>query len=129
MTNCVDLTTIKNLEECMYVIALEDYPDRWPNALAQIGESILSEDSQTCYASLCALRAIIKKYQNKLGKERKPLLEISETAFDILESQFEKYLKIFDEPAVLIMTVLTKIFYLSNYVVLFLCLYIFIFID
>lgn len=119
MTKCTDLTIMQNLEDCMHIIALEDYPHNWPNVLVQIGESLTSEDVQTCYASLCALKAIIKKYQSKIGKERKPLLEITEGAFGILEELYEKHIKIFDDSSVLIMTVLTKIFYFANYVVVF----------
>lgn len=101
----------------MHVIAIEDYPERWPNVLMQIGENLTSDNTQVCYASLCALKSIIRKYQSKIGKERKPLLEITENAFGILETLFEAHLKSFDEPSVLIMTVLTKIFYFVNYVV------------
>jgi hypothetical protein len=84
-----------------------------------VGENLTAESPQVWYASLCALKAIIKKYQSKIGKERKPLLEITENAFDILEGQFEKHLTNFDQSSVLIMTVLTKIFYYANYVVLY----------
>ena len=122
MTNCTDLTVIENLEECMHMIVLEDYPERWPDVLFQIGENLNSDNDQICYASLCALRAIIKKYQNKIGEERLPLVDITTAAFDILEKLFEKHIQIFNEWSVLIMTVLTKIFYLANYVVLLLWL-------
>lgn len=113
---------MENLEDCMHLIAQEDYPHNWPDVLFQIGENLTSDDDQTCYASLWALRAIIKKYQNKIGEERKPLVDITIAAFDILETLFEKHLQIFNEWSVLIMTVLTKIFYLANYVVLLLYL-------
>ena len=118
MTKCIDLTVMENLEECMHIIVLEDYPENWQNVLFQIGENLNSDDDQVWYASLCSLRAIIKKYQNKIGEERLPLVDITTAAFDILEKLFEKHLKTFNEWSVLIMTVLTKIFYLANYVVL-----------
>ena len=82
----------------------------------QIGQNLESEDPQIWYSSLWSLKAIIKKYQNKAGEERKQLNEITETAFTIMERLFEKYIKIFNEPSVMIMTVLTRIFYLANYV-------------
>jgi len=119
MTKCTDLTVMESLEDCMHIIAVEDYPENWPNVLVQVGENLTAESPQVWYASLCALKAIIKKYQSKIGKERKPLLEITENAFDILEGQFEKHLTNFDQSSVLIMTVLTKIFYYANYVVLY----------
>ena len=52
MTKCSDLTIIENLEECMHNIAVEDYPEYWPNVLVQIGENLNSDNSQICYASL-----------------------------------------------------------------------------
>ena len=118
MTLCTDLTIIQNLEDCMYVIAQEDYPQNWPDVLTQIGEKMQCEDSQVLYPTLCALRAIIRKYQSKLGVERKPLIDFTVYAFEILENQFEKHLQIFNDTSILIMTVLTKIFFLANYVVL-----------
>lgn len=117
MTKCTDLTVIKNLEDCMHIIALEDYPERWPDVLFQIGEYLSSDNNQCCYAALCSLKAIIRKYQSMLGKERKPLFTITENAFGILEDLFEKHLNNFDQSSVLIMNVLTKIFYFANYVV------------
>jgi hypothetical protein len=117
MTKCTDLTVIQSLEDCMHVIAVEDYPENWPNVLMQIGENLTSEDAQTCYASLCALKAIVKKYMNSLGRKREPLLEITTNAFELLEGLFSKHLEIFSQSSVLIMTILAKIFYYANYVV------------
>ena len=119
MSACTDLMIIENLEDCMNFIALEDYPERWDGVLEQIGANMVSEDLQVCYAALCSLRAIVKKYYMKIGGERKPLLEITENAFSILEGLFQKHLETFDDTSVIIMTVLTKIFYLANYVVLY----------
>jgi len=52
MTKCTDLTVMENLEDCMHLIAQEDYPHNWPDVLFQIGENLTSDDDQTCYASL-----------------------------------------------------------------------------
>jgi hypothetical protein len=121
MTRCSDIRIVKTLEECVHLIAVEDYPEEWPGVLEQIGENLESEDVQVCYSSLCALKAIIKKYQTKIGKYRAPLIEITKIAFEILERLFQKHLQIFDDSSVLIMTALTKIFLLANYVVVFNC--------
>lgn len=47
MTKCTDLTIMQNLEDCIHIIALEDYPHNWPNVLLQIGESLTADDVQT----------------------------------------------------------------------------------
>jgi len=80
---------------------------------------MIEDNIQVQYSSLCALKAIIKKYQNSLGQERAPLFEITRNAFDIIEPLFEKHLEIFDDTSVLILTAMTKIFFYSNYVVVF----------
>lgn len=121
MTRCSDLQIMKTLEECVHLIAVEDYPEQWPGVLVQIGENLTSEEVQVCYSSLCALKAIIKKYQTQIGQYRAPLIDITKSAFEILEGLFLKHLEIFDDSSVLIMTALTKIFYYSNYVVVFNC--------
>ena len=120
MTKCTDLAIMKSLDDWVHTIALEDYPHHWPGVLQQIGENIISDNVLVCYSSLCALKALVKKYQSELGRERANLLEITQNAFDILEPLFEKHLEIFDDSSILIWTVLTKIFYFANYVVVFL---------
>lgn len=117
MTKCTNLTVMKNLEDCIYSIAVDDYPGNWDCVLMQIGESMNSDDDQVCYASLCALRAIVSTFKLSLGQERKPLIEITQNAFGMLETLFQKHLEIFSTSSVLIMTVLTKIFFFANYVV------------
>lgn len=52
MTKCTDLAIIESLEDCMHLIAIEDYPHNWDNVLMQIGENLMSEEVQVCYASL-----------------------------------------------------------------------------
>ena len=42
MTKCTDLTVMENLEDCMHLIAQEDYPHNWPDVLFQIGENLTS---------------------------------------------------------------------------------------
>lgn len=119
MTQVTDLTIMDSLEECIHHIAYEDYPQEWPGVLEQVGERIVSDDAQVQYSSLLALKAIVRKYQNTLGAERSHLLDITRNCFEILENLFEKHLESFNSTSVLIMTVLTKIFFYSNYVVVF----------
>ncbi len=63
MTKCDDLTIIHHLEEVVYMIAKEEFPQNWGFAKDQIGELIVKQDEQVLYATLCALKGIVKKYK------------------------------------------------------------------
>jgi len=67
------------------------------------------------YGSLCALKGIVKRYKNVQGLERIHLHEIAEGAFPVIEEVLKNILNSTED--LMLMIVILKIFYLSNYVV------------
>ena len=113
-----DLKILHNLEDVVFMIADEEYPQNWGFVRDQIGEQIVSQNEQTLYAALCALKGIVKKYKTVVNLSRVHLNEICEKVYPLLEDIVQNIINSTDDKNLLLMIVIIKIFYLSNYVVI-----------
>eukprot|EP00181_Compsopogon_caeruleus_P001285 CAMPEP_0184690216 /NCGR_PEP_ID=MMETSP0312-20130426/31095_1 /TAXON_ID=31354 /ORGANISM="Compsopogon coeruleus, Strain SAG 36.94" /LENGTH=1052 /DNA_ID=CAMNT_0027147671 /DNA_START=124 /DNA_END=3282 /DNA_ORIENTATION=+ len=87
LVRCEPRVTLQ-LAEAMKIVAISDFPSRWPGLVEEIMKNLLSLDSQREYAALLALRNIVKVFEFKkpdtsAGGEdpRKPLNDLVETTF------------------------------------------------
>lgn len=117
MCQCENLSIIRDLEDSVYTIALNEYPHNWKGALVKIGENLTKQDEKLLYGTLCALKGIVKRYKTVQALERIPLHEITEGAFPILETLMQNLINSDEDKHQMLITVMLKIFYLSNYVV------------
>lgn len=117
MCSCDNIQVLWDLEDVVYKVALNEYPENWRSALVKIGENLTKTDKQVLYGSLCALKGIVKRYKHVHGLERIHLHEIAEGAFPVIEEVLKNILNSTEEQDLMLMIVILKIFYLSNYVV------------
>ena len=117
MCSSDNLQVISNLEDIVFQIAIHEFPETWTNALEVIGEYLTKDDALALYGALCALRGIVRRFKTTLGLERSHLHVIIKNAFPILEGIYERHIDSNDEQSIILMTVMTKIFYFANYVV------------
>lgn len=115
--NSTDLSVIRNLEDSIFIVATQEYPSNWPNVLMQIGEYLVKEDDMQKFGALCALRGIVKRFKTVKGLSREPLFQIVECAFPIIQNMFGERLESTDQKDLMLLRVITKIFYMTNYVV------------
>ncbi len=111
-----DLQVASNLEDLVESIARVAFPQAWSDALLQIGEG-LAGDEGMLFGSLCALRGIVRVFKTSQGLERVALVEIVSGAFPVMEGLLERLCSSPGDKEVLLLTVMIKIFYLANYVV------------
>jgi len=77
---CLYLNKNKAIEK-QYVrsittIARFDYPERWPNIVAEIVQYLSTNDEKSVMTGLHGLKGLVKKYEYELQDERDPLYGI-----------------------------------------------------
>jgi hypothetical protein len=61
---------------CITTIARFDYPQRWPNIVAEIVQYLSTNDEKSVMTGLYGLKGLVKKYEYELQEEREPLYGI-----------------------------------------------------
>eukprot|EP00559_Dactyliosolen_fragilissimus_P005157 CAMPEP_0184857384 /NCGR_PEP_ID=MMETSP0580-20130426/2545_1 /TAXON_ID=1118495 /ORGANISM="Dactyliosolen fragilissimus" /LENGTH=1039 /DNA_ID=CAMNT_0027352953 /DNA_START=55 /DNA_END=3174 /DNA_ORIENTATION=+ len=73
------------MAETVYSIATHDYPDKWPNLLPTLLQTISqASDHLRVHNALLALRKICKRYEYKSREQRGPLNQIVTQSFPLL---------------------------------------------
>lgn len=85
---CLFLNTNKAIEKqyvrCITTIARFDYPQKWPNILAEIVQYLSINDEKSVMTGLFGLKGLVKKYEYELQEERDPLYPIIQNTFGLL---------------------------------------------
>jgi hypothetical protein len=70
----------------MYNMAENDFPDKWPTVVQEIHQRLSSNDEGTIISGLRAFKEVIRAYETAIEEERKPLYQLVETFFPLLEN-------------------------------------------
>eukprot|EP00919_Chromeraceae_sp_WS-2016_P044087 GHVR01105097.1.p1 GENE.GHVR01105097.1~~GHVR01105097.1.p1 ORF type:complete len:478 (+),score=119.55 GHVR01105097.1:54-1487(+) len=97
VSRCTVNTVRTQLEECLRVVVLHDYPDNSQQIRMQIEQSLLEASNSTTkeeneikknnlYASLVAIRKITRKFEMKKTDQREPVEELALNIFPMILS-------------------------------------------
>lgn len=75
MENCGHPGVRKQLEECVRLVAREDFPEHWQGLLVQVCSGLASGSPVRTYCSLLVLRKVTKKYMHRYTDEHDAELE------------------------------------------------------
>lgn len=85
---CIYINRNKAIEKqyvrCITTIARFDYPERWPNILAEIVTYLSTNEEKSVMTGLQGLLGLVKKYEYELQNEREPLYGVIQNTFGLL---------------------------------------------
>ena len=103
-------------ENIVYNMAQTDYPEKWSTALQEIHDRLSSTEENIIISGLRALKELLRAYEFEIDEERKPIYQIVDLFFPQLEKLIE-YVTGGNSPnQILLMHLISKIFFLSNQV-------------
>jgi importin-7 len=77
------------LEECLKVVVVHDYPNRWPSLLPSLQVALTSSDVLVVAGALRALRIVVRKYEFTDETERAPLLATTDAVLPTVLAVFQ----------------------------------------
>ncbi len=97
-------------------MAQTDYPEKWSTALQEIHDRLSSPQENIIISGLRALKELLRAYEFEIDEERKPIYQIVDLFFPVLEKLIQ-YVTTANSPnQILLMHLISKIFFLSNQV-------------
>mmetsp|Transcript_21269 Transcript_21269/g.51966 ORF Transcript_21269/g.51966 Transcript_21269/m.51966 type:complete len:1037 (-) Transcript_21269:2163-5273(-) len=84
MVICTKHNLRAQLDECIRLIVLIDFPDYWPELLDSILLALASRDQMQTYCALLVLRRLVKKYEMKTDDNREPLTVIMQKTVPVV---------------------------------------------
>jgi len=107
------------MAESLHYIATHDYPDRWPNLLPTLLQTISQSENGTpqmlhIHNGLVALRKLCKRYEYKPKEARGPLNQIADLSFPLLLPLAQRLLEDNSLEAALTLKLILKIFWSST---------------
>jgi len=105
------------LQGCIYKIAIYDFPHSWGDLFPALIAHLKKQDNpQITYGTLLAIQSLLKAFEFQLGDPRKPLIEIVENSFNLIEEILEQSLGNYSLPiaAEIIRLILKIVFTVVN---------------
>ena len=100
----------------IYNIAQMDFANWWPAASQQIHQRLTQGDERFKISGLRALKSIIQAFEFEINAERRPLNQIVELFFPVLEGILGETELQSSANYIPIMILVCKIFYMTNQV-------------
>ena len=99
------------LAEVVRIISEFEFPEQWPTLIPTLMENIQNPDTLRVYNSLLALRKLVKRYEYKSKENRKPLDDIVQVCFPLLQAFMQHIIQNQSLDAAECMRIIMKIFW------------------
>ena len=92
MFSCQNRLINKQYIRSITQICRNDYPEKWPTLLQDIGNALQSGNDQGILTGCITLLCLAKKYEYELDEARQPLIELMQQCIGSLGSIIEQYM-------------------------------------